>query len=131
MAGRSASRKCRRWRPRLEWLERRTLPSASPLDLAPTLQFNTRHEAQAYHFLANPTEFDLYRVRLEAGQSIQAGISAKDAGNQAGAGFTFPFPGTNSQSTSGLGSLLRVFDAFGTPLAMNNPQGGDPSLVLQ
>lgn len=131
MALRSASRYWRRRRPRLEWLEGRTLPSSSPIDAAPTLQFNTRHEAQASHFLASPAEFDLFRIKLEAGQTIEAGISALDAGNQAGAGFTFTFPGTNSQGTSGLSSLLRVFDAFGTPLAIDDPHGGDPSLMLQ
>src|SRR5436190_2680781 len=102
MSAQSASRSRRRWRPRLEWLEGRTLPSVSPIDSAPTLQFNPRHEAQASHFLNNPAEFDLYRVKLEAGQTIQAGISALDAGNQVGAGCTFTFPGANAQTTSGL-----------------------------
>ncbi|HEV8058485.1 MAG TPA: FG-GAP-like repeat-containing protein, partial [Gemmataceae bacterium] len=121
----------RRRRPYLEWLETRTLFSVSPLSAAPTLVFNSLNVAQATHFLSSPGEVDLYRVKLEAGDTIEAGISAQDSGNQAGAGFTFTFPGFGTQGTSALSSLLRVFDAFGTPLALDDQQGGDPSLTFQ
>ena len=121
----------RRRRPGLEWLETRTLLSVSPLEAAPTLQFNSSHEAQATHFLSTPGEFDLYRVKLQAGDTFEAGISAQNTGNQAGAGFTFTFPGFGDQATSALSSLLRVFDASGHPLALDDQQGGDPSLTFQ
>jgi FG-GAP-like repeat len=124
-------RRRRRRRPGLEWLETRTLFSVSPLAAAPTLTFNALHEAQATHLLSSPGEFDLYRVKLQAGDAIEAGISAQDTGNQAGAGFTFTFPGFGTQATSALSSLLRVFDAFGNPQALDDQQGGDPSLTFQ
>jgi hypothetical protein len=120
-----------RRRPALEWLETRTLFSASPLLEAVPLDFNASHVADVEHFLSSPGEFDLYRVTLQAGDTIQAGISAQDAGKQAGASFTFTFPGFAYQGTSGLSSLLRIFDAGGTPLALDDRQGGDPSLTFQ
>jgi hypothetical protein len=115
----------------LEWLEDRTLFSASPLDAALPLQFNAQRVVQAEHFLSRPAEFALYRVTLQAGDTLEAGISAQDAGNQAGAGFTFAFPGFAYQGISPLSSLLRVFDAAGKPLALDDQQGGDPSLTFQ
>jgi hypothetical protein len=119
------------YRPPLEYLEDRTLFSVAPLAAAVPLTFNAVHVAQVQHFLSSPREFDLYRVTLQASDAIQVGISAQDAGNQAGAGFLFPFPGFAYQGTSALSSQLRVFDASGTPLALDDQQGGDPSLSFQ
>jgi hypothetical protein len=116
----------------MEQLEERTLFNASPLASAVPLAFNTSsNTAQVTHFLSGPTEVDLYSVSLQAGDTIQAGISAQDAGNQAGAGFRFPFPRYGTQGISPLESQLRVFDANGTPLALDDQQGGDPSLSFQ
>src|SRR5262249_56229146 len=110
-------------------LEDRCLFSVSPLAAVP-LRFNAG-VADVQHFLSSPTEADLYSVALQAGDTIQAGISAENAGNQAGAGFPFPFPGFASQGTSALSSVLRVFDSSGTPLALDDQQGGDPYLTFQ
>ncbi len=38
---------------------------------------------------------------------------------------------TLSRPAAGLESLLRIFDANGTPLALDNQQGGDPQLTFQ
>src|SRR6516164_5418714 len=116
----------------MEPLEDRTLLSPSPLLAAVPLNFNAiSNTAQVSHFLSSPGEVDLYSVALKAGDTIQAGISAQDAGKQAGASFMFPFPGFSYQGTSALESQLRVFDANGTPLALDDQQGGDPSLSFQ
>ena len=64
------------------------------------------------HFLSIPDEVDLYSVTLQGGETLDASIDAQQAG-------------------SGLASLLRVFDANGTPLALDNQQGGDPQLTFQ
>jgi hypothetical protein len=115
----------------VERLEDRTLFSVSSLAIGVPLNFNAENTAQMSHFLSSPTEVDLYRVTLSAGDTVQAGISAQDAGNQAGAGFQFTFPGFATQGTSALQSQLRVFDASGTPVALDDQQGGDPSLSFQ
>ena len=115
MALRSVFGNWRRRRPRLEWLEGRTLLSVSPIDAAPTLQFNARHEMQASHFLASPAEFDLYRVKLEAGQTIEAGIAAlmREAKQRR----VYLHVSWNQLTEHrALSSLLRVFDAFGALL---------------
>ncbi len=115
----------------LEWLEDRTLFSSGPLAAAVPLAFNALHVADVEHYLSRPAEFDLYRVTLQAGDTLQAGISAQDAENQAGATFPFTFPGFAYQGKSALSSLLRVFDGNGTPLALDDQQGGDPYLTFQ
>ncbi len=120
-----------RCRLTLEWLEDRTLFSVSPLANAVPLHFNALNVADVEHFLSQPAEFDLYSVSLNAGDTLQAGISAQDAGNQAGASFMFTFPGSADQGVSALSSLLRVFDANGKPLALDDQQGGDASLSFQ
>ena len=105
----------RRWSFRLpdgEWLERRTLLAASPLDLAVPLHFGAFNDAQASHFLS-----DSRRVRSLLGDTAKR----RDARRQHDA----------QQAGSGLASLLRVFDANGTPLALDNQQGGDPQLSFQ
>jgi hypothetical protein len=96
----------------VEWLEDRTLLSSSPLADATPLLFGPLETAQATHFLASPTEVDLYRVHLDAQDRLSTTVSAQTAG-------------------SGLESLLRVFDAQGTPLALDDQQGGDPQLSFQ
>jgi hypothetical protein len=129
-ASRRRTRGCTR-RLALDWLEDRTLFSAGPLAAAMPLAFSALHLADVEHFLSSPGEFDLYRVALGAGDTIEAGISAQDAENQAGAGFPFTFPGFAYQGKSALSSLLRVFDANGNPLALDDQQGGDPYLTFQ
>lgn len=109
------SRPLRRWWFRLpdgEWLEQRTLLAASPLDLAVPLHFGAFNDAEVSHDLSIPDEFDLYSVTLQRGETLDASIDAQDAG-------------------SALTSLLRVFNANGTPLALDNQLGGDPQLTFQ
>ena len=100
------------WLPDGEWLEARTLLAASPLDLAVPLHFGAFNDAELSHFLSIPDEVDLYSVTLQRGDTLDASINAQQAG-------------------SGLASLLRIFDANGTPLALDNQQGGDPQLSFQ
>ena len=96
----------------LEVLERRICFSNGTLLTAPSLTFHANHTAQAANFLAKPNEVDLYRVALGAGDRISAAVSAQASG-------------------SGLVSLLRVFNAEGTPLALDDQEGGDPHLTFQ
>ena len=96
----------------VEWLEDRTLLSNSPLAAATPLVFGPLGTAQAAHFLASPTEVDLYRVHLDARDRLSTTVSAQTAG-------------------SGLASLLRIFDAAGRPLALDDQEGGDPQLSFQ
>jgi hypothetical protein len=86
--------------------------SATPLASAEPLAFTPARTAQVSHFLADPREVDLYRITLAAGDRISAAVSAQAAG-------------------SGLQSLLRVFDARGSELALDDQEGGDPSLTFQ
>ncbi len=95
-----------------DWLEDRTLLAASPLGSAEPLQFELLNDASVSHFLSSPTEVDLYSAVLAAGEEIDLSISAQ-------------------QSGSPLVSLLRVFAANGTPLALDDQEGGDPSLDFQ
>src|SRR5690349_4036964 len=99
-------------RPALEWLEDRSLFSASPLSGAVPLHFNARNAAEVSHFLSSPAAVDLYRVPLQAGDTLDVGVTAAAAG-------------------SGLVSLLRVLDANGTSLALTDQEGGDPRLTFQ
>jgi uncharacterized repeat protein (TIGR01451 family) len=99
--------------PTLEWLEDRTLLSGSTLQqMATPLTFTAFGTAQATHFLSDAREVDLYEVTLHAGDQLRAGVSAQTAG-------------------SGLTSLLRIFNADGTPVAMDDQEGGDPGLTFQ
>ena len=95
-----------------EWLEHRTLLAASPLETAVPLHFGVFNDAQVSHYLSIPDEFDLYSLTLQEGETLNASIDAQDAG-------------------SALSSLLRVFNANGTPLALDNQLGGDPRLTFQ
>ncbi|MGO9468955.1 MAG: FG-GAP-like repeat-containing protein, partial [Isosphaeraceae bacterium] len=99
-------------RPDGDWLERRVLLAATPFFMAEPLHFGLFHDATESHFLSTPAEFDLYSVPLQSGDTLAVTISAQ-------------------QSGSALASLLRVFDASGTPLLLDNQQGGDPELTFQ
>jgi hypothetical protein len=98
--------------PGADWLERRLAPAASPLSSAVPLHWGLLNDASATHFLSSPTEVDFYSAWLTAGEEIDASISAQ-------------------QSGSPLVSLLRVFSGNGTQLALDNQQGGDPSIEFQ
>jgi hypothetical protein len=97
---------------RCERLEDRTLPAGHALASATFLPFTPFQTAEASGFLAQPNEVDLYEVSLQAGDRLQAGVSAASAG-------------------SGLQSVLRIFDAAGRPVALDDQEGGDPSLSFQ
>src|SRR6516165_6958367 len=90
-------------------LEPRTLLAASPLDSAVPLHFGVLNDAEVSHFLSVPDEVDLYSVALQSGETLKASIDPQQAG-------------------SGLTGLLRVFNANGTPLALDDQQGGGPQL---
>src|SRR5271165_4052311 len=100
------------WLPDGERLEPRTLLTASPLDLAVPLHFGAFNDAQVSHYLSIPDEFDLYSLTLQEGERLDASIDAQDAG-------------------SALTSLLRIFNANGMPLALDNQLRGDPRLTFQ
>ena len=95
-----------------DWLERRVLPAVTPLSAATPLQFGRFNDATESHFLSTPAEFDLYSVPLQSGDTLAISVSAQ-------------------QSGSALNSLLRVFNASGTPLLLDNQQEGDPQLTFQ
>jgi YD repeat-containing protein len=105
----------RRRRPRLtlEVLEDRTLPSThQTLATALGLSFHN-NQATVSGYLASPSEADLFRVSLAAGEVVTARVSAQDTG-------------------SALDSALRVFDGGGRPIALNNDfNGRDPELTFQ
>jgi hypothetical protein len=97
----------------LEWLETRILLSGDTLATAVPLTFTAFETAHAAGFLAQPNAVALYRLHLDqAGDRIQAAVTGQTTG-------------------SGLDSLLRVFDAQGRPLALDDQEGGDPHLTFQ
>ena len=100
------------WLPGGEWLEQRTLLAVTPLSAAVPLHFGLLNDATESHCLSVPNEFDLYSVPVARGETLAVSISAQQAG-------------------SALNSLLRVFSASGTPLLLDNQQGGDPALTFQ
>jgi hypothetical protein len=114
VSGRPRQWRCRRSfrRPDGDRLEPRTLLAVTPLSLAVPLHFGLLSDASLSHFLSNPTEVDLYSMPLASGEEAFVSIDAQQAG-------------------SGLTSLLRVFDSNGTPLALDNQEGGDPQLTFQ
>jgi hypothetical protein len=99
-------------RPAGDWLERRTLLTATPLVQAMPLHIGSLDDAEETHSLSMPIEVDLYSVQLQAGETLYADIDAQ-------------------QSGSALSSLLRVFGPTGAPLALDNQQAGDPRLSFQ
>ena len=96
----------------VERLEDRTLLSGNTLATATVLPFTAFDTAHVAAFLNAPAEADLYRVTLGVGDQLTASVSAQTAG-------------------SGLQSLLRVFDAAGKQLALDDQKGGDPRLTFQ
>ena len=97
----------------LEWLETRILLSGDTLATAVPLTFTAFETAHAAGFLAGPDAVALYRVHLDqAGDRIQAAVTAQTTG-------------------SCLDSLLRVFDASGRQLALDDQEGGDSHLTFQ
>jgi hypothetical protein len=95
-----------------DWLEARSLLAVTPLSSAVPLHFGKLNVASEAHLLSNPDEVDFYSVTLASGEEVFANVEAQQAG-------------------SGLSSLLRVFDSRGTPLALDDQQGGDPQLSFQ
>src|SRR5262245_48718930 len=93
-------------------LETRTLLADSTLSSAVPLHFGMLNVAAESHLLSNPREVDFYSVALAGGEKAYVNIDAQRSG-------------------SGLTSLLRVFDSAGTPLALDNQEGGDPQLTFQ
>ena len=100
------------WLPDGDWLEHRTLLATSPLSSAVRMQFGVLDDASESHFLSTPGEVDIYSVALGSGEEIDASIDAQNSG-------------------SALTSLLRVFGPTGTPLALDDQEGGDPQLTFQ
>ncbi len=92
----------------LEWLEDRTLLTGH----VATLAFTPAQTAHVAGFLAAPNDFDLYTVTLHADDVIHTTVSAQGSG-------------------SGLQGVLRVFDPAGHPVALDNREGGDPTLTFQ
>ena len=82
------------------------------MELAVPLHFGALNDAEVSHFLSIPTEVDLYAVTMQRGETIDVSVDAQQAG-------------------SALESLLRIFDADGTPMALDDQQGGDPRLTFQ
>ncbi len=80
--------------------------------LAVPLHFGVLKDAAVSHFLSIPTEVNLYSLSMQRGETIRVSVDAQQAG-------------------SALESLLRVFDADGTPMALDDQQGGDPQLTFQ
>src|SRR5688572_1703968 len=97
-------------RPGLEWLEVRTLLAGHTLATATLLTFQPPQTAEAGGFLSARDQVDLYKVRLGIGDELSALLSAQARG-------------------SGLQPLLRVFANDGRQIALNNQEGGDPSLT--
>ena len=105
---RSRSRLTRRWRLDVERLEGRTLFAVQAIPLP----FTPSHTAHAAGRIAAADDFTLYAVSLGAGDVVSAAVSAQSTG-------------------SGLQSVLRVFDATGHQIALDDQEGGDPRLTFQ
>jgi hypothetical protein len=123
-AGPKSRRGRGRRRPRLEWLEDRTLPSGSTLALvgplagdslvgAIPMAFNAHGGAQASGFLATGRDVEIYAVALAEGDRVSAAVDAQNIG-------------------SSLDPALRVFSGTGAQVASNdNYDGRDPRLTFQ
>ena len=96
----------------VELLEGRLPPAAHTLASAELLALGPLYSADVAGYLATPGQHDLYRVELRSGDTLHAAVTAQLAG-------------------SGLQPLLRVFDAAGHEVALNNQDGGDPELTVQ
>ena len=109
---------CRRQRRLgVERLENRIVFAGDTLGNATALSFltwpgATVQTAHASGFLAAANEVDLYKVSLHPGDRVTASVSAQASGGA-------------------LQSLLRVFDANGDPVALDDQEGGDATLTFQ
>src|SRR5579884_2595231 len=101
-----------RGRPLLEVLEDRLAPSISATPLSFVTYDATHDTAHTAAVLSTPNQFDLYQVSLKPGDTINVQVTAQTAG-------------------SGLQSILRVFDASGHQVALDDQEGGDPHLTFQ
>src|SRR5262249_30602782 len=98
--------------PNGDRLERRILPALSPRALASPLHFGALNDADVSHFLSVPDEVDVYSLAMQRGETIKVSLVAQ-------------------QNGSTLEGLLRIFDAQGRPLAIDDQQGGDPRMTFQ
>ncbi len=96
----------------VELLEGRLPPAAHTIGAAGLLALGPFDSAEVAGYLAAPDQHDLDRVELGRGDTLRAAVSAQLAG-------------------SGLRPLLRVFDAAGAEVALNDQDGGDPELTVQ
>jgi hypothetical protein len=98
----------------LERLEERTLPSGGDtLATALPVAFRANHTAAVAGLLPTARDVTLYALSLARGDTVTAAVTAQSEG-------------------STLDSLLRVFNAAGTPIAANdNFNGLDPQLTFQ
>jgi hypothetical protein len=98
----------------LERLEERTLPSGGgTLATALPVVFRANHTAAVSGLLPTPRDVTLYALTLAKGDTVTAAVAAQSEGSM-------------------LDSLLRVFNAAGTPIAANdNFNGADPRLTFQ
>ena len=114
---RQRGRRSGRCRLGVERLENRIVFAGDTLATATALSFLGSESAmvqtaQASGFLTTANEVDLYKVSLHAGNQVAVSVSAQTAG-------------------SGLQSLLRIFDASGTQVALDDQEGGNPRLTFQ
>jgi hypothetical protein len=100
----------------LERLESRNLWSGDTLGTATGLSllpFGMGLVAHTSGFLASPNQVELYKLpQLQAGAQVSVGIDTQTV-------------------ASGLESVLRVFDNTGKQVALDDQEGGDPSLTFQ
>jgi hypothetical protein len=104
-------------RPRLclEPLERRNLWSGDTLGTASLLSFQAFGTGMVAHtsgFLAEPNEVDLYKASLQAGDQVGVTVNTQNP-------------------VSALHSVLRVFDGTRQQVALDDQEGGDPTLTFQ
>jgi hypothetical protein len=112
-------RRLGRWQRRLgvERLENRIAFAGDTLANATALSFltwpgATVQTASASGFLATANEVDFYKISLHPGDRVTASVSSQASGGA-------------------LQSLLRVFDARGDPVALDDQEGGDARLTFQ
>ena len=100
----------------LEHLESRNLWTADTLGTAAALSFlpfGTGFVAHSSGFLSSPNQVDLYKLsQLQVSDQVSLAVNTQNP-------------------ASGLESVLRVFDATGKKVALDDQEGGDPSLTFQ
>jgi hypothetical protein len=75
-------------------------------------EFGSGLVAHTSGFLAKPNQVDLYQVQLQAGDQVSVAVSTQSP-------------------ASGLQSVLRAFDSTGKQVALDDQEGGDPTLAFQ